>query len=95
MYLSLCFEEQDIRTPVLWTVGSTPPYFNPLNAELTPICHLLALLGAHHILHVSRERINCGVTCVPGHTRQTLLHYSIGGKLVSVCCFVYVVCCVL
>jgi hypothetical protein len=32
--------------------------FNPLN----PICHLLALLGAHHILHVSRIRVNvrCG-----------------------------------
>jgi len=27
--------------------------FNPLNAELNPNCHLLALLGAHHILHVS------------------------------------------
>jgi hypothetical protein len=25
-----------------------------LKAELNPICHLLALLGAHHILHVSR-----------------------------------------
>ena len=32
--------------------------FNPLNAELNPICHLLALLGAHHILHVSRVRVN-------------------------------------
>jgi hypothetical protein len=31
---------------------------NPLNAELNPICHLLALLGAHHILHVSRIRVN-------------------------------------
>jgi hypothetical protein len=30
---------------------------NPLNAELNPICHLLALLGAHHILHVSRIRV--------------------------------------
>jgi hypothetical protein len=30
---------------------------NPLNAELNPICHLLALLGAHHILHISRIRI--------------------------------------
>jgi hypothetical protein len=30
----------------------------PLNAELNPICHLLALLGAHHILHVSRIRVN-------------------------------------
>jgi hypothetical protein len=28
--------------------------FNTLNAELNPTCHLLALLGAHHILHVSR-----------------------------------------
>ena len=26
---------------------------NPLNAELNPICYLLALL-AHHFLHVSR-----------------------------------------
>jgi len=30
---------------------------NPLNAKLNPICHLLALLGAHHILHVSRIRV--------------------------------------
>jgi hypothetical protein len=27
--------------------------FNPLNAELNPICHLLAILGARHIFHVS------------------------------------------
>jgi hypothetical protein len=31
---------------------------NPLNAELNPICHLLALLGAHPIFHVSRVRVN-------------------------------------
>ena len=31
---------------------------NHLNAELNPICHLLALLGAHHILHVGRIRVN-------------------------------------
>jgi len=30
---------------------------NPLNAELNSICHLLALLGARHILHVSRIRV--------------------------------------
>jgi hypothetical protein len=30
---------------------------NPLNAELNNICHLLALLGAHHILHVNRIRV--------------------------------------
>ena len=27
---------------------------NPLNAELNPIRHLLALVGARHIVHVSR-----------------------------------------
>jgi len=30
---------------------------NPLNAELNPICYLLALLGAHHFLQVSRVRV--------------------------------------
>jgi len=30
---------------------------NPLNAELNPICCLLALLGAHHFLYVSRIRV--------------------------------------
>jgi len=30
---------------------------NPLHAELNPICHLLALLGAHHIFHVSGLRV--------------------------------------
>ena len=31
---------------------------NPLNAELNPICHLLALAGAHHFVHFSRLRVN-------------------------------------
>ena len=30
---------------------------NPLKLELNPICYLLALLGAHHFLHVSRIRV--------------------------------------
>jgi len=30
---------------------------NPLNAELNFICHLLVLLGAHPILHISRIRV--------------------------------------
>jgi hypothetical protein len=33
-------------------------HFNPLNAELNPICQLLVLLGAHPILHISRIRVN-------------------------------------
>jgi hypothetical protein len=32
--------------------------FNPLKPQLNPICYLLAFLGAHHILHVNRIRVN-------------------------------------
>jgi hypothetical protein len=28
---------------------------NPLNVKLSPICHLLALLEAHHFLHVKNK----------------------------------------
>jgi len=31
---------------------------NPLNAKLNAICHLLVLLEGHHILHISRIRVN-------------------------------------
>jgi len=42
----------------LRNVGSIKWVFAwPLHAQLNPICHLLALLGAHHILHVSRIRV--------------------------------------
>jgi hypothetical protein len=33
-------------------------HINPLNAKLNLFCHLLALLGAHHVLHTSRIRVN-------------------------------------
>ena len=45
---------EDNGTPVLY-IGRT--VLNPLNAELNPICHLLAFLGAHHILHINRIRV--------------------------------------
>ena len=32
-------------------------FINPLNAELNPIRHLLALVGARHVVHVSRVRV--------------------------------------
>jgi len=38
-------------------VKNSPSYINPLNAELNLICYLLALLGAHHFLNVSRIRV--------------------------------------
>ena len=39
------------------TCPITFPNINPLKPELNPICYLLALLGAHHFLHVSRIRV--------------------------------------
>jgi len=48
--------------------------FNPLNAELNPIRHLLALLGAHHILHVSKIRVNSKY-----HDLYTYVHYQLLG----------------
>ena len=56
---------------------------NPLNAELNPICRLLALLGPHHILHVSRIRVKyidlllcCfqWISIQKGVLKYTLLH---------------------
>ena len=38
--------------------------FNPLNAELNPIRHLLALVGARHIVHVSRIRVNISLLSI-------------------------------
>jgi len=48
---------------VQWLLDLTDPHlvylgFNPLNAELNRTSHLLALLGAHHIFHVSGLRFN-------------------------------------
>ena len=34
-----------------------PDFSEPLDAELNPVCHLLALLGGYHILHVFRIRV--------------------------------------
>ena len=45
MFMDMCIYENIVR------------YINPLNPELNPICYLLALLGAHHFLHVSRIRV--------------------------------------
>jgi hypothetical protein len=39
---------------------------NTLNAELNPICHLLALLGANHIFHVSGIRVK-RIALPPGY----------------------------
>ena len=51
--------------------------FNPLNAELNPICHLLALLGVHHFLHVSR-------ISVKSLTLKLLMSYIYGAPILDV-----------
>jgi len=57
-------------------------HINPLNAELNPVCHLLALLGARHILHISGLRVkdeiyallrntrNCSPSVTASHSQQ-------------------------
>ena len=40
----------EVKSALFWGI-------NPLKPELNPICYLLALLGAHHFLHVSRIRV--------------------------------------
>jgi len=47
---------------------------NPLKTQLNPILHLLALLGAHHILHVSRIWVN-----LKYHDLYTQVHYHLLG----------------
>jgi len=42
-------------------------FTNPLNAELNPICLLLALLGAQHILHVSGVGVKNSTTYFNSH----------------------------
>jgi hypothetical protein len=46
---------------------------NPLNAELNPTCHLLELLGAHHVLHVSRIRVKDAVYKTNVKRRSSLI----------------------
>ena len=60
---------------------------NPLKAELNPICHLLVLLGAHHILHISRIRVKeiRTLEVVRGRIRLCLLR-TIISKRTRACC---------
>jgi len=56
---------------------------NPLNAELNPICHLLALLGAHHIFHISRIRVNSLCTNKNPDTWAQKTHHDSDSLIVS------------
>jgi len=52
-------------------------YINPLNPELNPICYLLALIGVHHFLHVSRIRVKL-------LTFRLLMSYIYGAPILDV-----------
>ena len=52
-------------------------YINPLKPELNSICYLLALLGAHHFLHVSRIRVKLS-------TFRLLMSYIYGALILDV-----------
>jgi len=54
---TLLAEKREGKRPRETVWPSWKDYINPLNPELNPICYLLALLGAHHFLHVSRIRV--------------------------------------
>jgi hypothetical protein len=51
-------DNKTVEIPNAFSSNQIKGSLTPLNAQLNPICHLLALLGAHHILHVSRIRVN-------------------------------------
>ena len=55
---------------------------NPLNPELNPIYYLLALLGAHHFLHVSRIRVKL-------LTFRLLMSYINGAPILDVSSWPY------
>jgi hypothetical protein len=60
---------------VMITYGTA--YINPLNTELNPICHLLSLLGAHPIFHISRIRVNVAYISCSGDLILIILFYFV------------------
>ena len=66
-----------VENLLLHIISNVYCLFNPLNAELNPICHLLALLGAHHILHISRIRVIyfCRLYCFELPLKLTILRW--------------------
>ena len=72
--LSLTFQVLRIAARWQWTLRLA---INPLKPELNPICYLLALLGAHYFLHVSRIRVKL-------LTRRWLMSYIYGASILDV-----------
>jgi hypothetical protein len=64
--------------------------FKHLNAELNSICHLLALLGAHHIFHISRIRVKVWKSVTNFYL---LLKYLFGGSFTPTSHNKFIFCC--
>jgi len=64
-------------TSVYMTRAGKTYNINPLKPELNPICYLLALLGAHHFLHLSRIRVKL-------LTFRLLMSYIYGAPILDV-----------
>jgi hypothetical protein len=62
---------------------------NRLNAELNPICHLLALLGAHHIFHASGLRVNTEMDIISIVVNLFLSHNSDSIIIISILKFFF------
>jgi len=56
VYINLFFYRQEME------IGDQ---FRPLNSELNPTCHLLALLRDHHIFHVMKLKFNVACWRIP------------------------------
>ena len=76
--IMLIFDYVTLETQPYYALRNS---FNPLNAELNPICYLLALLGAHHFLHFSRIRVK-------SLTLRLLMPYIY--IYVCVCIYIYI-----
>ena len=78
---SLFHTQLSIFTEVCQRPNQAAHYYilllNTLNAELNPICYLLALIGAHHFLHVSRIRVK-------SLTLRLLMSYIYGAPILDV-----------
>ena len=56
---------------------------NPLNAKLNPICHFLALFGAHHIFHVSRIRFKIVIEEIDVAVESCFNLVAVWGKILN------------
>ena len=57
LHINTCDVNKDVERQQNYSVYYLLTHLKALKPELNPICYLLALLGAHYFLHVSRIRV--------------------------------------